>query len=165
MALNLEKRHRIILQSAKQESAIGMRVACSNRLFWKLFSAAGTETDRRQRERKLLWAEGMTLVPFTRVWGYWKLLVYIPAIRFPNDPSKYGFSYDCNRIHLFAQLDSLLYITVWTAISPRGNIFDFTRYRKMSAGNALPAILVLIRSVCVEEFWPAIAILRFTEGI
>ena len=45
------------------------------------------------------------------------------------------------------------------------DIFVVTRYREMSAGNALPVRLVLIRPVCVEEFWPAAAILRFTEGI
>lgn len=44
-------------------------------------------------------------------------------------------------------------------------IFVVTRYREMSAGNALPVRLVLIQPVCVEEFWPAAAILRFTEGI
>lgn len=43
---------------------------------------------------------------------------YIPAIHFSNDPSK--FHMIRNRIHLFAQRDSLLYITVWTALSPQG---------------------------------------------
>lgn len=45
------------------------------------------------------------------------------------------------------------------------HIFVVTRYREMSAGNALPVRLVLIRPVCVEEFWSAAAILRFTEEI
>ena len=45
------------------------------------------------------------------------------------------------------------------------NIFVVTRYREMSAGNALPVRLVLIRPGCAEEFWPAAAIPRFTEGI
>ena len=40
VALSLEKRYRIILHSAKQESASGMIVACSNRSFWKLSGAA-----------------------------------------------------------------------------------------------------------------------------
>ena len=45
------------------------------------------------------------------------------------------------------------------------NIFVVTRYRAMSARNALPVRLVLIRPGCAEEFWPAAAIPRFTEGI
>ena len=38
--LSLGKRYRIILPSAKQESASGMRVVCSNRSLWKLSDAA-----------------------------------------------------------------------------------------------------------------------------
>lgn len=69
-----------------------------------------------------------------------------------------------NRIHLFVQWDSLLYITVWTAISTQGNTFVVTKYRGMFAGNVLPVRLALIRPVCAEEFWPASAILRLAGG-
>ena len=37
--------------------------------------------------------------------------------------------------------------------------------REMSARNALPVILVLIRPGCAEEFWSAAAIPRFTESM
>ena len=53
----------------------------------------------------------------------------------------------------------------WNESSLFKQIFVVTRYREMSARNALPIRLVLIRPVCVEEFWPAASILHFTEGI
>lgn len=46
-----------------------------------------------------------------------------------------------------------------------GKYFIVTGGRGMSARNILPVRLVLIKPVRTEEFWPAIAILRFMEGI
>ena len=37
---------------------------------------------------------------------------YIPAIRFPNDPSKYGFSYDLQQDTFICPMGQPLYITV-----------------------------------------------------
>ena len=116
---------------------------------------------------------------------------YIPAIRFPNDPSKYGFSYDPQQDTFICPMGQPLvdhrlncnkstgkYLRCYQVqgdvcrkCTSRKTCFDtagvrrITRYREMSAGNALPVRLVLIQPVCVEEFWPAAAILPFTEGI
>ena len=62
--------------------------------------------------RKLLWTEGMTLVLFTGDWNYWELPVTFPPSAFPMTQVNMDFYMIRNRIHLFAQWDSLLYITV-----------------------------------------------------
>ena len=62
--------------------------------------------------RKLLWTEGMTLALFTGVWNYWELPVIFPPSVFPMTQVNMDFHMIRNRIHLFAQWDSLLYITV-----------------------------------------------------
>ena len=62
--------------------------------------------------RKLLWTEGMTLVLFTGVWNYWELPVIFPPSVFLMTQVNMDFHMIRNRIHLFAQWDSLLYITV-----------------------------------------------------
>ena len=62
--------------------------------------------------RKLLWTKGMILVRLTVVWNYWELPVIFPPSVFPMPQVKMDFHIIRNRIHLFAQWDSLLYITV-----------------------------------------------------
>ena len=62
--------------------------------------------------RKLLWTKGMILVRLTGVWNYWELPVIFPPSVFPMPQVKMDFHIIRNRIHLFAQWDSLLYITV-----------------------------------------------------
>lgn len=93
------------------------------------------------------------------------IIGYIPAIRFPNDPSKYGFSYDPKQDTFICTMGQRLAYHRLNGNKSTGNIFVVTKDKEMSAGNVLPVRLVLIRLVYVEEFWPAVAIQRFTEGI
>ena len=54
----------------------------------------------------------MTLVLFTGAWNYWELPVIFRPSVFPMTQVNMDFHMIRNRIHLFAQWDSLLYITV-----------------------------------------------------
>ena len=62
--------------------------------------------------RKLLWTEGTTLVLFTGGWSYWELPVIFPPSAFPMTQVNMDFHMIRNGIHLFAQWDNLLHITV-----------------------------------------------------
>ena len=90
---------------------------------------------------------------------------YIPAIRFPNDPSKYGFSYDPQQDTFICPMGQPLVYHRLNCNKSTGKYLRCYQVQGMSAGNVLPVRLVLTRLVRAEKLWPAAAILRFTEGI
>ena len=71
------------------------------------------------------------------------IIGYIPAIRFPNDPSKYGFSYDPKQDTFICTMGQRLAYHRLNGNKSTGNIFVVTKDKEMSAGNVLPVRLVL----------------------
>lgn len=77
---------------------------------------------------------------------------YLPTIRFPNDPSKYGFSYNPQQDTFLCPMGQPLVYHRLNCNQSTGNTFVTTRFREISAKNALLVRDVLMRLVHVEEF-------------